>query len=401
MAITAETLIPILGTELIRPRPNYIARTVLQPKYVWDVSAQPGKQVRLDRYGFFGDGGDLTKDARKRTPDQLIGANNSRQLNKTEIYLDINEYTGPGGGDINDPTKPGNVRLSYENIMLQQRNIYDINVFNDPTRRHAFHQSIGSETLLDDYQRYMDRLYINEAMLSTTKYNPGGVADGGTYANASPKFTVNADLKTIVEKLQIANAPTFDDGLYRALVSPTFAKHLMQDPQFTEVARYPGYAPIQMMQDFSNPFAPMRMPHPNEVNALQNPNVLAFYGQLTGQAPSGAAMGAACMFPTGFVFNGVRFFVSNNIPSQFVNLTYTSNTNDTSQPTGSASRQAATGIFFGSELIGEAQATSEPVRCKVNGNDDYNRFLIIIWQAFFGLTNINPDFGIVARSYGT
>ncbi|MFA9202047.1 MAG: hypothetical protein ACEQSC_00650, partial [Candidatus Nanopelagicaceae bacterium] len=69
-------------------------------------------------------------------------------------------------------------------------------------------------------------------------------------------------------------------------------------------------------------------------------------------------------------------------------------------PTGLANREAFPGIFFGQQLIGEALATNEPVRCKVNGNDDYGRFAIMIWQCFGGWALLNPDFGIVARSYG-
>lgn len=398
MPFNAETLTPIIGTELNRPRPNYIARAVLEPIYVWDASAQPGKQVRLDRYGYFGDRGDLSQDSRRRQADQLIGANNSRQINKTEIYVQIDEYTGPGGGDINDPTKPGNVRLSYENIMLQQRNLYDIQAFNNPMRRHQFHQSIGSETLLDDYHRSIDRWYIDRALASNGRYNPGGIADGGTYASGPPKFTVNADLKTIVERLQMANAPTFSDGYYRALVHPRFLKHLRQDAAFTEVARYPGAVPIQTVIDPTNPFAPPMMPHPNMVNQFNNPNSLIWAGSLAGQAAVGQ-MGEA-MFPTGFVFEGVRFFVSNNIPTSLVSLNYTASTDPVRHPTGLQPREAFPGIFFGANLIGEVQATAEPVRCKVNGNDDYGRFLILIWQVFMGLANINPDFGIVARTYG-
>lgn len=398
MALSAESLIPILGMELIRPRANYIARAVFEPQQVWDASAQPGKQVRLDRYGYFGADGSLTKDARRRRPDQLIGANNSRNINKTELFIDIDEYSGPGGGDINDPSKPGNVRLSFENILLQQRNLYDPAVFQDPTRRHQFHQSIGSETLLDDYQRWIDSVYINEAMQVSRKYNPGAVDDGGTYQSGPPKFDVNNDLKTIVEQLQLNNVPTFSDGLYRALVHPTFLKHLTQDEKFTEVARYPGFSPIATMSDPNNAFAPLTMPHPNAVNAMNNPNALAFYGALTGQMAVCNDMNQ--MFPTGFCFGGVRFFVSNNMPTELVPLNYTSSTNAAKHPTGLQNREGFPGIFFGQQLIGEALATNEPVRCKVNGNDDYGRFAIIIWQAFGGWQLLNPDFGIVARSYG-
>jgi hypothetical protein len=399
MAFSAESLIPILGMELLRPRPNYIARTVFEPQQVWDASAQPGKQVRLDRYGFFGADGSLTTDARRRRPDQLIGANNSRQLNKSELFIDIDEYTGPGGGDINDPSKPGNIRISFENIMLQQRNLYDPEVFNNPTRRHQFHQSIGSESLLDDYQRWMDSVYIEKAMAVNRRYNPGDVADGGTYASGPAKFDVNNDLETIVEQLKLANVPTFSDGLYRALVHPTFLKHLRQDARFTEVARYPGFSPISAMCDPTNAFAPMNMPHPNNVNAMNNPNALAFYGSLVGQNAGGNTINQE-MFPTGFVFGGVRFFESNNIPTELVPLNYTTSTNPARHPVGLQNREGFPGIFFGQQLIGEVLATNEPVRCKVNGNDDYGRFAIMIWQAFGGWSLLNPDFGIVARSYG-
>ena len=340
-----------------------------------------------------------TKDARRRNSEQIIGANNSRQLNKQELFINIDEYTGPGGGDVTDPSKPGNVRLSFENLMLQQRNLYDIGVFNDPTRRHQFHQSIGSETLLDDYQRWMDSVYIAEAMAVSRKYNPGDIADGGTYASGPAKFDVNNDLETIVEQLKLANVPTFSDGLYRALVHPTFLKHLRQDDKFTQVARYPGFAPIATMCDPNNAFAPLAMPHPNQVNAMNNPNALAFYGSLVGQTPGVGTLSQE-MFPTGFVFGGVRFFESNNIPTELVNLTYTASTNPARHPVGTQLREAFPGIFFGQQLIGEALATNEPVRCKVNGNDDYGRFAIMIWQCFGGWQLLNPDFGIVARSYG-
>lgn len=395
----AENFPFILGMELLRPRPNYIARAVFQPAYVWDVSAQPGEQVRLDRYSYFGDDGSLTEDARRRLPDQLIGAQNSRNLSKQELFISVDEYTGPGSGDSNNPNSPGNVRLAYKTIALaQQRMLYDPSLFNNPAKVHQFHQSIGSLTLLDDYQRWNDRIYINKAMSVPTKYNPGGVADGGTYASGPPKFDVNRDLKTIVEMLQSKNVPTFDDGYYRALVTPRFLKHLRQDDKFTEVARYPGFAPVETLIDPSNPYAPPMMPHPNAVNVINNPNMALFAGMLAGQSVQSSQM-AQDQFPCGFVFEGVRFFVTNNIPNELVNLTYTSSTDATNHPTGAANRTAYPGLFFGKDLIGEAAATNEPVRCKVNGNDDYQRFLILIWQAFGGWQVLNRDFGIVARTY--
>lgn len=38
----------LLGAELYRPHPEYIAKTVIGPRQVWDASKFPGDSMQLD-----------------------------------------------------------------------------------------------------------------------------------------------------------------------------------------------------------------------------------------------------------------------------------------------------------------------------------------------------------------
>ena len=57
----------ILGAELYRPHPAYIAEMAVEPVVVHDFTRQPGQTVQLDRYKFWGTPG--TKDSRERVSD--------------------------------------------------------------------------------------------------------------------------------------------------------------------------------------------------------------------------------------------------------------------------------------------------------------------------------------------
>lgn len=97
-------------------------------------------------------------------------------------------------------------------------------------------------------------------MKSTNTYNPGGIPDGGTYANGPQKFDVIRDLETVVEQLTTRNVPRFEDGNYACVCSPRFLKHLRQDPKFMEVSRYPGAIPVGAMRQPSSPMNPHQIP---------------------------------------------------------------------------------------------------------------------------------------------
>jgi hypothetical protein len=380
MAFSDNDIPDLLGAELYRPTPAYIAKAVTRPQVIHDFNAQPGASVQLDRYDYWGDNGSLTLAARKRGETETIGTGNSRNIPKRKVNLILEEYTGPAAAD--NPDAPANLTISQQQIIKARRCLYDGNV-------QGFHQSIGSLTLLDDFRRWEDRIYIEKLLESTHTYNPRGIPDGGVYANGPVSFNVKDDLLEVVARLDRRKVPTFEDGTYGALVDPTFFKHLRQDPDFREVARYPGQVPMSMM---NQPYAM----GPAQIPFIDSPNSLLFGGPNVNQSVS--VNGMPSLMPTGIVFEGVRFFKSNNLPPEFVNLNYTVS-NDPNEAQGPARREASLGIFFGPMAIGVGVAGNGP-EVLMNKNDDYGRYLMAIWRMFGAFALLNEDFVEVARSYG-
>lgn len=393
----------VLTQELYRPSPNYVARWVTQPRFLQDSSLRPGQVYLADRFGFLGDQGDLTLEARTRAPDQILGTENTRQIPKTKIPIVMREVTGPGGGDPNNPNKPGNLRLAKQDLLFAQRQIWDMTQM-EPLVQPNFHNSVGAVTLLDDYRRTVDRFYLNLLNASPNKYNPQNIPDGGTYDAGPPKFSV-ADLNRIYERLYTSKAPTFDDGLYHALISPRMMLHLQEDVRFRELVQTSAYYSVPMvMAESPYLYGPGRMPPPmGSINYMAQPNQPAFWGLGFNQSLPGQTQE---MLPAGYIFSGFRIFVSNNLFMQKVPLTYTSVPlqQQTNHPQGNALRDGHLGFFFGKETIGEIfggdPENGIPVQVKRNMNDDYQRFLILIWQSFFGLGLLNPDFVVCGRTYG-
>jgi len=402
-SLSLEDYPAILSQELWRPHPLYIARWAIQPQFLHRSDLQPGETFLMDRFGFWGDSGDLTMEARSRAADQIVGTENTRQIPKFKVPITIREFTGPGGGDPTDPTRPGNLKLSYQSLMFARRNIWDISQA-EPLIQPSFHESVGSITLLDDYRRTTDRFYLNLLNSGTNVYNPSNIPDGGTYDNAPPKFTVG-DLQRVFERLRRAKTPTFPDGYYHALIDDRMLLHLQDDPRFQQVVQSSAYysVPMSLVED-PRLFGPGRMPPAQgAINYMAQPNQLAFQGAGLGQIMPGMD---EAMMPSGLIFGGFRIFTTNNAFTSRVQLTYTNvpNQQQALHPTGSALRTAYMGWFFGANAIGEvfggAPEDGIPVRIRKNLNDDYQRFLILIWQAFFGLGLLNPDFIVAARTYG-
>lgn len=392
----------ILSAELVRPSPTYIARYVVQPNFIVDLSKQPGDTFQLDRYAYWGDNNDLTEDARERQPDQYIGTEGDRQIPKTKVMVRVKEFTGPSAGDPNNPGKPGNLRLARFTIDRAQRQLWDIYQF-DPISQPAFHESVGSQTLLDDYRRTVDRFYLNLLNSAPDKYNPGGIPDGGTYDNGPPMITV-ADLDSVHEKLRRRNTPAFPDGYYHLLCDDRMLRHLKRDPDFKQIAASSAYYSVPMvMAEDPRLLGPGRMPPPmGQVNYMAQPNQLAFQGMGLNQAAFG---GNDMGMPAGIIYSGFRIFTTTNLFTTPVTLTYTAVPTQLQpkHPTGSAVRNAYLGFAFGRDIIGEVfggdPTTGIPVSVKKSLNDDFNRFLVLIWQAYFGLALLNKDFGTVIRTY--
>ena len=103
--------------------------------------------------------------------------------------------------------------------------------------------------------------------------------------------------------------------------------HLRQNSDFREIARYPGNGMVNPMQPGLEP----------------NANFFQGMGPAYGQA--GFVAGQPVM-PTGFLFEGVRWFESTNLPETNYNLRITD------AAAADADYDAAQLIFFGPQLSG-------------------------------------------------
>jgi hypothetical protein len=375
----------LLGQELFRPDAKYITKYVTRPRVIHDFTKGPGDTVQLDRYKFWAGENGLTKESRERSDTQTLGIASSRKIEKDKVILSLKEYTGPC--DQTDPNAPSTFQIPLRNIMTAQRQLWQYG-------QRAFHDSIGSSNLLQDFRRWEDRLYINELLKTTNVYNPRGLsfASGSTidlskndFAGKPPKFNVIDDLEQVVADLTARNAPTFEDGTYACLCSPYFLKDLRSDPKFMEISRYPGQIGSADMLAPAGAMQPPQIPFCNAV--WQN-------GLMAGQARS---VGMQDMMPTGFVFDGVRFFVSNNLPkAQAPAVTYQNANN--SNLNASATRTAEIAIFFGPEAIGLGVGGAGP-EILLNNNDDFQRFVIAIWRMYGAWELLDERFITVARSF--
>ena len=370
----------ILGAELYRPHPAYIAEMAVEPVVVHDFTRQPGQTVQLDRYKFWGTPG--TKDSRERIADQTIGTANSRNITKEKVLVVLKEYTGPA--DPGDPTQPSTFKIARETLVTAQRLLLDTGNLN------MFHQSIGSLTLLDDYRRWRDRVFIDElakaeanGVASTTQggyYFPGGKTKNSSgqiayttaqYTADIQQFSVRTDLLTVVKDMRKRNVPTFTDGLYRCICDPTFMMHLRRDPDFREIARYSG-----------NPGQGMYMGNP------MMPNNSSFYmGPQAGQA---YFLAGEPVMPTGVQFEGVKFFESTNFPTKTVTATF--------DASNYSAQEVAQGYFFGPQSVGVGIGGPN-AQVLINNNDDFSRFIILIWQLYAGFEILNKDFVTTAYSF--
>jgi hypothetical protein len=193
-------------------------------------------------------------------------------------------------------------------------------------------------------------------------------------ASEAAKFGVKDDLLEVVTHMRERNIPTFPDGYYRCIAAPAAMKHLRQDNDFREVARYAGQGVVDPMQ-----------PH-----LAPNANFYLGNGPAYGQA--GFVAGQPVM-PTGFLFEGVRWFESTNLPEKSFETTIPVSGN-----ASAATYQAAPMLFFGMQSIGIGTG-GENAQILLNNNDDFSRFIIMIWSLLAGFEILNKDFVTVAYSF--
>jgi hypothetical protein len=262
----------------------------------------------------------------------------------------------------------------------------------DTGNLNMFHQSIGSLTLLDDYRRWRDRVFIDELAKKAEANGAASSSQGGyyfaggkekdssgrvsyttaEYGDQVQQFSVRTDLLELVKDLRKRNVPTFADGLYRCICDPTFMLHLRRDPDFREIARYAG-----------NPGQGMYMANP------MMPNNSSFY--MGPQAGQGYFLAGEPVMPTGVQFEGVKFFESTNFPTKNVTASFDAGSTY-------AAKEVAQGFFFGPQSVGVGIGGPN-AQVLINNNDDFSRFIILIWQLYAGFEILNKDFITNAFSF--
>ena len=97
---------------------------------------------------------------------------------------------------------------------------------------------------------------------------------------------------------------------------------------------------------------------------------------------------------TGFLFEGVRWFESTNLPEKTINANIAADTANA----GAANYTIAPMLFFGPQAVGVGIGGNN-AQILLNNNDDFSRFIIMIWSLFAGFEILNKDFITVAYSF--
>jgi hypothetical protein len=109
------------------------------------------------------------------------------------------------------------------------------------------------------------------------------------------------------------------------------------------------------------------------------------------QAGQGYFLAGEPVMPTGVQFEGVKFFESTNFPTKSLNASF-------DDGNAYASEEVAQGYFFGPQAIGIGIGGPN-AQVLINNNDDFSRFIILIWQLYAGFEVLNKDFITNAFSF--
>ena len=132
----------------------------------------------------------------------------------------------------------------------------------------------------------------------------------------------------------------------------------------------------------------------NPLQPEQAPNANFFYGMGPAYGQAGFVAGQPVM-PSGLIFECVRWFESTNLAEKSLQVTIADATNPsiTNEVT-----TAAPMIFFGPQAVGVGIGGNN-AQILLNNNDDFSRFIIMIWSLFAGFEVLNKDFITVAYSF--
>lgn len=317
----------------------YQARRAIAPIEIWDPNATMGDTCQIDRYPTYGERG-LSKQQRTRDAQQVIGTGSTENVEKTSRQVKLVEFTGPSTRS----GLPACLHLTKKDMRFARQKLWEYMQMGDAEGGiKAFHQSIGSMLLADDYARFDDRALVEELTRCLFKYNPQAKSDANVLG--ADKFNTQ-DLMVLGEQLGTLNTPKFPEtGRWHMLASLRHVRHLREDEDFkrVDVARIQGGGP-------------------------QVPNESLY---MRGSMPSG--MMATGMGPMGEPYPPIEYddfliFPTNTLPTRVVN-------------TLQGPRTAFLSFVFGPGSVGLVDGDKGPV-VQEYGLTDYNRHWFYLWQKY-------------------
>jgi hypothetical protein len=87
----------------------------------------------------------------------------------------------------------------------------------------------------------------------------------------------------------------------------------------------------------------------------------------------------------------VKFFESTNFPNKQISASFAT-------PASYSNQDVAQGFFFGPQAVGVGIGGPN-AQVLINNNDDFSRFIILIWQLYAGFEVLNKDFITTAYSF--
>jgi hypothetical protein len=145
-----------------------------------------------------------------------------------------------------------------------------------------------------------------------------------------------------------------------------------------------------MLSPGMTPISAVEMP--DIINWAAAPNTQLMAGGFTGQT---GYMHRNVM-PMGILFEGIRFFESTNIPRPRVTFA-TSGLASQGFADGSLTYDAEIAIIVGQNVIGEGVWGNGP-EVKIHADNDWDRFLMVMWQQYSGYTILHQPSVTVLRT---
>lgn len=195
---------------LAMPDPVYSAAIKVVP----EMSDRVGHTVRINRPRF---GDSVYTLASREVASGSQISTTAIDLSSEQVTLTLKRYVGPSNGTNPAP--------------------YAVDKLDATRSVHSMAGLVGKH-MQRDLDKFLDKVMVTLLGSGTTTLWPGSVTSDNTPTAVGD---MPGDLDVLFraeETLRLANIAPFSNGRYMAIITPTFARQLKQDPMFQRLSRY-------------------------------------------------------------------------------------------------------------------------------------------------------------------